>query len=148
MKKEKIEFKLETKKGQIVYDIEVNVRSEMDMNKRTDYHRQGIFVKELKIVHQTNRKIALSDEYITILDRQRKGDRNDSYNHYLGDINVYVVTKENYFPNGIFCSCKTIIDPKKQLEKMKREIVNKIEKEYSWLGNVAQTIFDFDIIVE
>jgi hypothetical protein len=148
MKKESIKFKFETKKGQTVYFVEVNMRDAASMLNRSTFNKQGIFITELKIVHQTPRKIALSDEYITLFDRQKTDQEKESYNHYIEDVNVSIVTKELYFPNGIFSSCYTLNDPKKCIAKIKQKICDKINKDYGFLRfvDIEETIRNLEVI--
>lgn len=134
MKREK--FKLETKKGQVIYKIEVNIRNPEDQHNQSTHHQNGIFVKKLKIVHQTKRKIVLSDEYVTVLDRQREEQKKESYYHFLNEIRVSIVTKETYWPNGVFSYCYSLEDPEKMISRMRTKIAAKIEKEYGFLRNM------------
>jgi len=128
-----MEFSLNTKVGQKIYEINLNVRSPESKHNSTSYHSDGCHIKELEIVYQTKYKIALSDEFITLLSRQKKGDKKDKYYHYIDDIGVSIVTKENYFPNGIFCKCYSLKNNKSVINKMKKAMLNKIEKEYGFL---------------
>lgn len=134
MKKEL--FKLETKKGMTVYKIEVNIRNPEDQYNSLSFHQNGIIVTKLKIIHQTKRKIVLSDEYVTVLDRQREDQRKESYYHFLNDINVSILTKEKVFPNGVFSYCYSLEPPEKMIAKIKSKIAIKIEKEYGFLRNM------------
>lgn len=145
MKKEKFEQK--TKKGQTVYYIQVNIRSTDSKYNSSGVYLEGIFIEELKIVHQTNKKIALSDEYITTLDRKNEGEKHESYKHYLEDISVNIVTKETFFPNGIFTHCYSLENPEKCIAKMKHKIINKINADYGFLrfANVEEIIEGFKI---
>jgi len=130
------EFELETKVGQKVFEIQLNLRSEDSRYNSTTYHKEGSFVEDLKIVYQTDYKIALSDEYITVLSRNQKGKKKDDYNSYLEQINVSILTKETYFPNGIFAKCYTTKNPKLIIKKMKKAMLEKIDKDYGFLiGN-------------
>jgi hypothetical protein len=148
MKKESVKFKLETKKGQAVYHVEVNMRDSASMLNRSSSNKQGIFITELKIIHQTPRKIALSDDYITLFDRQRADQKQDSYYRYLESVNVSIITKETYFPNGIFSSCYTLNDPNKCIAKIKQKICDKINKEYGFLRfvDIEEIIKNLEII--
>jgi hypothetical protein len=124
-------YKLKTKRGQTVFRIEINLRS--DQYNKTSLNPDGIYITELKIVHQTERKIALSDTWITTLDRQGINEKKDKYWHYLEDINISIKTMETYFANGIFATCYTLKNPKKIIEKMKHEIHLKVNREYGFL---------------
>jgi len=147
MKNEKIKFALETKKGQIVYKINLNIHSGVSP-KYTSFDKEGLFVKYLKIVHQTNYKIVLSDDFVTVLDRKKEEQRKDSYHHFLEDIIVNIRTKESYFPNGIFCTCYTLSDPEKTIKLIKRKMLDKINSEYGFLRHTdyEKVINDFILI--
>lgn len=144
----KIKFKHETKKGQIVYLISLNIFAQDSAGKQYYSYKEGLFVEELKIVHQTNHKIVLSDPYVTLLDRKKEADRSESYRHFLDDINVSVKTKETYFPNGIFCNCYTTESPEKIIKSMKHKIIIKINKEYGFLRDMdlERKIYDLELI--
>lgn len=146
MKKQ--QFKQETKKGQIVYEIEVNIRSTESMDNRTSSNKHGIFVKELKIVHQTNYKIALSGDFIPLLDRKREECRKDGYHHYFEDIKVSIRTKDTFWPNGIFTHLYSLENPQKGIGKMKKEIIKKINSDYGFLrfANIEEIIEGFEIV--
>ena len=128
-----MEFTLDTKIGQRVYEINLNVRSPESKYNSTSYHSDGCHIKELEIVYQTKYKIALSDDFITLLSREKKGEKKDKYYNYINDINVSIITKENYFPNGIFCKCYSLKNNKSVVNKMKKAMLDKIEKEYGFL---------------
>ena len=140
-----INFKLDTHIGQTVYDIEINVRADSDIRNSTSYHKHGIWIKELKIVYQTDYKIALSNEFISLLDRQKENERKESYKHFLEEITVSILTKERCFPNGVFCHIYSLKDPKKSLSKMKKEMIAKIQSDYGFLGSVISQIENFTL---
>jgi len=142
-----MKYKLKTVKGQKVYRVDVGIRDSPNIYDRTTYHRHGIFVKELKIVHQTEFKIALSDEWITLLDRQKGGEKKDKYKSFIGDYNVSIVTNETYLPNGVFCTCYTLESPDKSINKIKKAIMNKINKDYGFLrdANLGSVLDRFEI---
>ena len=148
MKKETTKFKLETRNGQTVYHVQVNMRDDLSMNNRTSYNKHGIFVTELKIVHQTKYKIALSDDFISLFYRQKQDQKQELYNSYLEQVNVSIVTKESFFPNGIFSCCYTLEYPKKCISKIKRKVIEKINKEYGFLRfvNVEKVIEELEIV--
>jgi hypothetical protein len=139
------EFKLATKKNQVVYYVELNV---IDGVSRTNLYKDGLTVKELKIVHQTPFKIVLSDDFVTILDRQKKGERKESYKRFLDDVTVNIKTHETYFPNGVFSRCYTTQEPKKMIREMKHKIINEINKNYGFLRTVdiERKIYDMEIL--
>jgi hypothetical protein len=128
-----MEYTLDTKIGQKVYEINLNVRSPESKHNSTSYHSDGCHIEELEIVYQSKYKIALSDDFITLLDRQRKDKRKDSFYSYLDNIKVSIITKETYFPNGIFCRCYSLKNNKSVINKMKKAMLEKIEKEYGFL---------------
>lgn len=131
--KKKPQFKLQTKVGQTVYRIEVNMRA--GYSSSTSY-KDGIWVETFKIGYQTNRKIALNNEYMMVLDRQHLDERKESYKNFLEDISVSVKTKETFWPNGVFCLCYTLENPEKTLAKMKRKMIEKINNEYGFLRHM------------
>ena len=138
-------YKLKTKKNQTVYFIELNI---INGKNTSNLYKEGLFVKEYKIVHQSKYKIALSDDWITILDRQQLGQRKESYNRFLNDINVRIKTNETYFPNGVFCTCYTIDNPEKVIMKLKHQMIIEIEKKYGFLRDldIERKIYDMEII--
>lgn len=142
------EYKYETKVGQKVYLVNLNIRHDFDMDNKTGWNEHGIFVTELKIIQQTKYKIALSDEWITLIDRRKKGEKSESYYNEFEKVSVRFLNKETYFPNGIFCSCYTLSDPKKSIKKIKSEILKKINKDYGWLRiyNFESRIEEMEII--
>ncbi len=144
----KVQFKLDTKKGQIVYFIELNIHSGENRHDSGFLYKEGLFVTEKKISLQTKYKIALNDEWITLLDRLKETDKKESYKHCLEDINIVIKTKETYWPNGIFASCYTLENPEKCIKTIKHKIINKIEKEYGFLYNVdfKSKIYEMEII--
>jgi len=131
MKNQKVKFAFQTKKGQVVYKINLNIHS--NTPKYTSIDKEGLFVKELKIVHQTNYKIVLSDDFVTVLDRRKAEQKKESYQSYLEDVSIGIRTKESYFPNGVFCTCYTINDPVKIIKLIKRKMLDKINSEYGFL---------------
>lgn len=140
----KVKFKLETKKGQKVYRINLNI---LNGTSTCSLHKEGLFVEELKIVHQTEYKIALNDKWISLLDRCRLDERKASYKRYLDEITVSIKTTETYFPNGIFCECYTIGNTENMIKRMKHEIINKIKKEYGFLSDSSteRKIYDMEV---
>jgi len=142
MKKEKIKFAIETKKWQTVYEIKLNIHSEKPKYS-SGIDKEGLFVKELKIVHQTNRKIVLSDEFVTLLDRRRAEQKKESYYNFLEDVSIRIKTKETYSPNGVFCTCYTIQEPEKTIKLIKRKMIEKINSEYGFLR-----FTDYEKIIE
>jgi hypothetical protein len=139
----KYKFKLRTVKGQIVYKIELNIRTEATMDNSSSINKHGIFVEELKIVHQTNHKIALSDPFITLLYRQKEDQKKETYYHFIDDISVCIKTKETYWANGIFCTMYSLENPEKCISKMKSKIRTQINKEYGFLRSV-----DIESVIE
>lgn len=140
-------YSLNTKIGQKVFKIEVNFRSAISRYHSSGIDKHGIYICELKIVHQTDRKIALSDKWITTLDRQKYKERKDRFWHYLEDISISIKTKETYFPNGIFATCYTLKDPLKVIEKIKKEIVKKVNSEYGFLfDGIGEKLENLEII--
>ena len=129
--KTKIEFSEKTKKGQIVNQININIHA--PGSRPCTLYPAGITVTPLKIVYQTNQKIALSDEWITILDRRKLGERKESYRRFLNDISISVKTTETYFPNGIFANCITNNNPSSVIKEMKKSILNYVHSKYSWM---------------
>ena len=145
MKKEK--FALQTKIGQTVYHIGINLRSESSKNNSCSLYKDGIHIEALKIVYQTTHKIALSDKFISLLDRQHEGQKKESYLRFFNEISVSVKTRETYWPNGIFATCITTEDPEKCIKKMKRKIIETVSGEYGFLmsGNWIEQIEDMQI---
>lgn len=128
-------YKLKTRIGQTVYKIEVNVRASCPKYDTLSY-KDGVFVTAKKIIYQTDRRIALNDKYITVLDRQAIDDKKESYNHFIEYPSISIKTKETYFPNGVFGSMYTIGDPKKAIVKLTKAMERKVSKDYGFLFNV------------
>lgn len=143
----KKKFVTETKINQTVYHIELNIRDDNSLYNQTSLNPHGLFVSKLKIVYQSKFKIALNNEWITCLDRERINVRKDDYHHYLEDISVRIISNERYFANGIFASMYTLNDPSKQINKIKKSIQNKINKDYGFLRfcNIEQVIDSFNL---
>lgn len=145
----RIKFVHDTKKGQTVYEIGVNIRAADSMDCRTSQYKHGIFVKELKIVHQTNYKIALSGDWIPLLDRKREGIRKGSYHHFLEDVSVNIKTKESFWPNGIFAHLYSLENPQKGITKLKSAIAKQINSDYGFLrfADIEKIIEGFEVII-
>lgn len=131
MKKEK--FTPVTKKGQQIFKVELNIFAPSTETRSWSSYKEGISVETLKIVYQTPRKIAMSDDWITTLERLKQGDKKESYGTYINEIVVRIKTKEDYFPNGVFCVVYSTEYSKKVIEKMESEIKKAINKEYGFL---------------
>lgn len=137
MKKNEKVFALETKLGQKVYDIRINIIPNPRRSSTVSvFDSEGIFIDELKIVYQSQYKIALSGDWIPVLDRRKFNEKKESYKHFLEEIGVSIKTKETYFNNGIFAQCYTLQNPEKIIKKMTAEIAIKVEKEYGFLSNL------------
>ena len=115
-----MKYRNETKIGQPVWVVRINIHSSSNES-TSEWRKEGIIIKQLSIIHQTDRKIALSDEYITLLDRIEFGERKESYQSVLEDIIISFVSKETYFPNGIFATAYTLESPEKFIPKMKKQ---------------------------
>ncbi len=132
----KEKYKLKTKIGQRVSKIEIGIRAESDKHQSTSINKEGVFVGDHKIVYQTYWKIALNNKWITLLDRQRVDQKKESYNQYLEYPSVSVVTKESYFPRGIFGIIYTIGDSRKAIVKLIEAMQTKVDKEYGYMFNI------------
>ena len=133
----KPKFEHQTKIGTPVYSIHLNIVPNPRYTSRVNsYDSEGIFIEKLKIVYQTERRLALSDNYITVLDRRYDGERLETYRSYLEEISVNIKTKESYFNNGIFAHVYTLQDPEKIIKKMTSKIASKIKNEYGFLNNI------------
>jgi len=138
------EFELDTFIGQKVYEINIGIRADGSKCQCTSYHRDGIFIEEHQIVFQSPYKIALNDDYITILDRQELGKKGESYNYFLEKCSVSIITKENYFPNGIFGKLLTIGNVEKGIAKLKRKIISETNAQYGFLKmNIEGILADY-----
>ena len=128
------EFSIETEIGQKIWQIKINLPFD---GKGDSLYEHGIFIEEFSIVYQTEYKIALSNDWISTLDRKEKGKKKESYQHYLDDLSVSVKTKETYFSNGIFAKIYSTKEPTEALiSYLKRELKQSVEKEYSFLYNI------------
>lgn len=132
----KMKFALQTTKGQTVYRVAIGIRAALSMSNATTQYPHGIQVQKLKIVHQTKYKIALSDDWLTLLDRIQEGRKKESYHRCLESCEVSIVTRESYFPNGIFAHIYTTGDPQKAIGKMRTAIKKKVHHEYSFLQDM------------
>jgi len=128
------EFKHETKIGQKVFLISIGLYSDGNQKACTIY-KEGVHIEELKIVFQTEYKIALNDKWITCLDRQEKDKRKDSIYSFIGYSSIFIKTKETYAPNGIFARIYVLGGVDKEIKKLKAEMVALVEKEYGFLAN-------------
>lgn len=128
----------ELKNGDTVYFISINMPNKISAY---DFEKEGIFIEMLNVVYITNRKIALSDDSITLLDLPING-KKESYNHYLDDISVYVKTNETFFANGIFARCYTTEKVDKSINKIKKEIIKNINLKYGFLFNGIESKLD------
>ena len=122
----------ELKIGDKVYKININIPSS-ESRSLSSFDEEGVFIEELTVVYQTKYKIALSDDFITLIDKKNRG--NSSCFEHIEDINVSIRTKEDYFSNGVFAKCLTIYNSNKQIEKIKKEIINQVNKRYGFLFN-------------
>jgi len=130
-----MKHKNETKIGQSVWLVRINIHSSSGQS-ISEWRKEGIIIKQLNIVHQTDYKIALNDEFITLLDRLEDGKRKSSYQTVFEDVAISFVSKETYFPNGIFAHAYTLEKPEKFLPKMKKQMLSHIEKEYGFLSKI------------
>jgi len=130
-----MKYRNETKIGQPVWVVRINIHSSSNQS-ISEWRKEGIIIKQLSIVHQTDRKIALSDEFVTLLDRIEFGKRKEDHQSALEDVSVSFVSKETYFPNGIFAKAYTLEKPEKFIPKMKKQMLVHIEKEYGFLQKI------------
>lgn len=132
------EYSINTEVGQKIWCVKINLPFD---GKGDSLYKHGIFAEELSIVYQTDYKIALSNDWITCLDRKEKGKKKESYQDYLDNLNISVKTRETYFPNGIFAKIYSTKEPTEELLKsLKKELKRKIKFEYSFLHNVDELI--------
>ena len=82
-------------------------------------------------------RICINDLFFSTFSyKKEKGQRRDSYESYLNDINVNVKTKEDYFGSGVFITMYSTNKPtKRTLKKMVATASIKIDKEYGFLFN-------------
>lgn len=128
-------FKLKTKVGQCVKKIRINIPSEGRQGSGTLY-KEGVFIDDLKIVHQTENKIALSDNWITTIDRQMDEERKSEHRNYFEDISVCIKTRETYFPNGVFATIYTLGNSGEAIEKLTAAMQRKVNKDYGFMFNL------------
>lgn len=143
----KSKFALFTKKGQVVHLIRINICTGSQPSYVLKSEKDGLSIMDMKIIHQTRIKIALNDDWITILDRLLCEGKKNDYSHYLGDISISIKVNDSLFANGIFSTCYTIENPEKIIKKMKRKIMLKIDKEYGFLRdiNISKVLEDMEI---
>ena len=128
------EFAIKTEIGQKIWEIRINLPFD---GIGDSLYKHGIFIDELSIVYQTEYKLALSNDFITILDRLEEGKKKESYCSYLDSLNVSVKIKETYSSNGIFAKIYSTKEPTEALiSDLKRELKQNVKKEYSFLYNI------------
>lgn len=128
------EFSINTEIGQKIWEIKINLPFD---GVGDSLYQQGVFMEELEIVYQTDYKVALSNDWITCLDRKEKDKKKESYCSYLDNLSISVKTKETYFSNGIFAKIYSTKEPTEALiSYLKRELKQSVEKEYSFLYNI------------
>ena len=131
-----MEFAINTKVGQRVTKVDINIRSISDNILISSSYPEGVHIKDLKIVYQTDRKMALNDIWITLIDRRRRGVKRSSYWHYFEDVNVAVRTNDTIFANGIFGTVYTLGKKEAAIKKLTKAMQAKVEKEYGFLSNI------------
>jgi hypothetical protein len=138
-------YKLNTKIGQVVNHIEINIRADSDKNDTTSLYKEGIYIENLKIVYQTYHKIALDDTWITLLDRKKIDYRKERFYTYLEDCIVSIKTNETYFPNGVFGTIYTIGNTKTAIRKLGKAIEKEVNSRYGFLSkiNVKELIDEY-----
>ena len=117
--------------GQSVYYIEVNILE--DLTKPSIY-KEGIIIEPLKIVHQTSKKIALSDDYITTLDIPENG-KKEPCSTYLNEIYIRIESDETYWSNGLFCKVYSLDNSGATIDKILLDIAKKVKAKYGFLYN-------------
>ena len=117
--------------GQSVYRIEVNILE--DLTKPSIY-KEGIIIEPLKIVHQTSKKIALSDDYITTLDIPENG-KKEPCSMYLNEIYIRIESDEAYWSNGLFCKVYSLDNSGATIDKILLDIAKKVKAKYGFLYN-------------
>ena len=128
-------YALKTKIGQKITLIEINIRSENSKNNTSSFNKDGIFVKKYKIVYQNRYKIAINDDWITTLNREKIGDKKDGYN-YLNECHVKIKTQQTYWPNGIFGEVYTLGEIDEAIQKLTQAMQDKIDEQYGFLQNI------------
>lgn len=138
----KVKYKLNTKIGTPIKLIEINIHSDSNQRKMIGgYHNEGINIEDYKIVYQTKYKIAINDPYITKFDRQKVDEKKQTYKHYINECSISVLTKETYFPNGIFGQIHTTLDEETAIKKLTQAMQRKIDNEYGWLSKIDVNSF-------
>ena len=134
-------MKEEVKIGDLVYCIRINMPNGTPF---LDCEKEGIFIDRLNVVYKTDKKIALSDEWITRLDLYN-GVIRRPYEDYLEDIVVRIKSGEEILSNGIFATCYTINEPTFVISKIKRKIIKEVEEKYGFLFDVKEKINNLKI---
>ena len=139
------EYTQETSVGQLVTKINLNIL--LGKSSKTTTTKEGLFIEKMKIVCQTPIKLALSNDWISVFDRQKKGEKKESYNHYLEDIIIEVRLKDDLFTTGIFAICHTAGDVGNKIKLIKGKIIEKINEEYSFLVNddLLDKIYEMEV---
>jgi len=122
-------MKQETYIGQSVYYIEVNI---LEDRTKPSICKEGIIIEPLKIVHQTSKKIALSDDYITRLDIP-KNERIEPCSTCLNELYIRVESDETYWSNGLFCKIYTLDNSGATIDKILLDIAKKVRAKYGFL---------------
>ena len=123
-------MKQETYIGQTVYKIGVNI---LEDKYKPSIYKEGVIIEELKIIYQTDLKIALSDEYITILSKDN-GNKSE-YNTYIGELCIIVETDHKYWSNGLFCKIYTLDNSGEMIDSILSDIAKTVKTKYSFLFN-------------
>ena len=125
------------KVGQKVWEITVN----KVVNAKTDFHKNGVTIKEFKIIGISDVKICINDRYFTNFDFLTKTEPDrDSWKTYLNDVRVKVQTKEDYFGSGIFTTTHSTRKPSKAiLKRIVKEACLVIEKDHEFSLNGFKT---------
>ena len=131
------------KVGQQVWKININ---KPKTNKSYSIYKEGIHIKEMKILGVSKSKVCLDDIFFTSLTNDKvEGHRKDKrYNTYIGDVSVHIRAKDGLFDAGIFATLYTTSKPtRRTLNRIYGRIANQIQEEYSFLmKGAADEIFD------
>ena len=124
-------MKQETYIGQSVYRIDVNV---LEDNIKPSIYKEGIIIEPLRIVHQTSKKIALSDDHITTLDIM-ENELRVPCSTYINDMYMRIETNDTYFSNGLFCRVYTLDNSRNTIDGILKDISKQVKAKYGFLYN-------------
>lgn len=120
----------EVKLNQKVWHIEISKYH----NPKTSYHKDGIVVKQQKVIGISAYKICVDSEWFHTFAHNVKGKKKESYNSYLNNISVSIRTSDHILGDGVFIDLWTTKKPTDAtLSKMVAKAANEINNRYGFI---------------